>query len=71
MTSFQGALWAQLGLALIAVLAAVVADDRRRNLAVGLSTAGLGVAGCVTGVAALTGAGDALGVDTAVPGLPL
>ena len=71
MTSFQGALWAQLGLALLAVLAAVVAGDRRRNVAVGLTTAGLGVAGCVTGFAALTGAGDALRVDTAVPGLPL
>lgn len=71
MTTFQGALWAQLALAVLAVLAAVLAGDRRRNLAAGLVTAGLGVAGCVTGAVALTGAGDALRVDTALPGLAL
>lgn len=64
----DASLLAQLGLAALAVLLAVVLDHRPRNIAVGFTVAAGGVAAIFSGVAALTGqTGAGLQIPVALP----
>lgn len=65
------ALVAQLGLALVAVLAAVVTPDRGRTVVAGAATVATAAAGAWAGVLALGGAPGRLVARTALPGVVL
>jgi formate hydrogenlyase subunit 3/multisubunit Na+/H+ antiporter MnhD subunit len=74
MTAVSTGLTVQLALAVVAVLMAVIAPPGRRSLLAGSVCASLGVAGVVTGLAAMAGSGstDGLQIPVALPlGLPL
>lgn len=60
-------LTAQLGLVVIAVIAAILAPARHRALLCGLAVTGIGVAGATTGYLALTGHHGTLTVPVALP----
>ena len=70
MTTVSSGLAAQLVLAGIAILAAVLAPAGRRSLLAGSACAALGVAGVVTGLAAMAGDGSPAGIQIPVA-LPL
>ncbi len=70
MTPVETGLLAQLALAAVAVLAALVAPPRRRSLAAGSAAVLLGLAGAVTGFLAMTGGTGAIRVPVALPLLP-
>ena len=68
MTTVSSGLAAQLVLAVVAILVAAIAPAGRRSLLAGSACAALGVAGVVTGLAAMAGDGSAAG--TPDPGRP-
>jgi len=70
MTPVETGLLAQLALAAVAVLAALVAPPRRRSLAAGSAAVLLGLAGAVTGFLAMTGGTGAIRVPVALPLMP-
>jgi formate hydrogenlyase subunit 3/multisubunit Na+/H+ antiporter MnhD subunit len=70
MTAVETGLLAQLALAILAVVAALVAPPRRRSLAPGSAAVLLGLAGAVTGAAAMSGGAGAIRLPVALPLLP-
>ena len=71
MTALAGGLLAQGALATLAVLVAVSARGRARNLLAGVACAALSAAGAVSGALALSGATVTLRMATALPGAEL
>ncbi|MCU0266707.1 MAG: hydrogenase 4 subunit B [Actinomycetia bacterium] len=72
MTTVEAGLLLQPALAGVAVVAAFVVPARSRSVVVGSLAAALGVAGVVTGLAAMGGAGGSVELPVALPpGLPL